>query len=356
MTTLLLFDPARPNRPDYEYPESGEAPEEGGGHPPARLRQWAAGVKLSLTRPTTWVVLAAMAVGSAIRLDVPRGLWLDEAISVSEARMPYAAMIHRLATTDVHPPFYFTVLWASVRLIGLGDFAVRVPSIVFGILLIPLVYLLGKEAYDRKTGAVAAIVVSVAPFVVWYSQEARMYSMLMVFSVIALWAQLRILHRGGWYPWVLYTLASAAMVGTQYFGVWQLVAQQLVFLGVIVFRWRRHERPGALLRPWLCSAALLLVALVPLGLMMKGQFSNAQATGQGLQGASGAGLTIYSVMTNFGYAVDRLPLDPDHVACDLALAVGHAGRPRRPRTSLQASHLLLRGRGGDPGGRHVPPR
>ena len=146
-----------------------------------------------------------MVVGTAIRLDVPRGLWLDEAISVSEARMPYVAMIHRLATTDVHPPLYFTVLWASVRLIGLGDFAVRVPSIVFGVLLIPLVYLLGKEAYDRRTGAVAAVIVSVAPFAVWYSQEARMYALLMVFGVLALWAQLRILRRGGWYPWVVYT-------------------------------------------------------------------------------------------------------------------------------------------------------
>ena len=114
--------------------------------------------------------------------------------------MPYGAMLHRLATTDVHPPLYFTILWASIRLIGDGDVAVRVPSIVAGVLLIPLVYLLGKEAYDRRTGAVAAVFVSVAPFVVWYSQEARMYELSTAFGVLAVWAQLRILRRGGWYP------------------------------------------------------------------------------------------------------------------------------------------------------------
>ncbi|MGB7049988.1 MAG: glycosyltransferase family 39 protein [Acidimicrobiales bacterium] len=247
--------------------------------------------------------MASMVVGTGIRLDVPRGLWLDEAISVSEARMPYLAMIHRLATSDVHPPLYFSILWLSGRLIGFGDFAVRVPSIIFGVLLIPLVYLLGKEAYDRKTGAVAAVIVSVAPYVLWYSQEARMYELLMVFGVICLWAQLRILHHGGWYPWVLYTLASIAMVCTQYFGIWQLLTQQLIFIGVIVFRWRRDQKPGALLRPWLCSAAVVLTALIPLGLMMKGQFANAQNTGQAFRGAAGASLSVYSVITNFGYAV-----------------------------------------------------
>ncbi|HEX3979672.1 MAG TPA: glycosyltransferase family 39 protein, partial [Acidimicrobiales bacterium] len=261
---------------------------------------------LSISRPTSLVVMASMVVGGAIRLDVPRGLWLDEAISVSEAKMPYGAMLHRLATTDVHPPLYFTVLWASIRLIGVGDFAVRVPSIWFGIVLIPLVYLLGKEAYDRRTGAVAAVLVAVGPYTVWYSQEARMYAMLMVFSVLALWAQVRIFHRGGWYPWVIYTLASVAMIATQYFGMWQLLVQQLVFVGAIVVRFHRRERPGRLLRAWLFSAVPLVLALIPLGLMMKGQFTVHQATGQAFGGTATAtvagGITIYSVITNFGYA------------------------------------------------------
>jgi uncharacterized membrane protein len=249
-----------------------------------------------------------MVVGAAIRLDVPRGLWLDEAVSVSEARMPYGAMLHRLATTDIHPPLYFTVLWATVRLIGHGDFAVRVPSILFGMVLIPMVYLLGKEAYDRRTGAVAAVIVSVAPIFVWYSQEARMYAMLMVFGVVALWAQLRILRRGGWYPWVVYTLASIAMVWTQYFGTWQLLLQQLVFVGIIVVMWRRDRRMPALLPPWLCSVVPIVLTTIPLAMLMNQQFGIQQATGQAFGPAANAAvasgtLSIYSVITNFVYGV-----------------------------------------------------
>ena len=267
---------------------------------------WVTRLKRSLVRPTTLVVFGSMVVGTAIRSDVPRGLWVDEAISVSEARLSYSAMIHQLAIADVHPPLYFTILWASARIIGFGDDAVRVPSIIFGVLLIPLVYLLGKEAYDRRTGAVGAVIVSVAPYAVWYSQEARMYALLMVLGVIALWAQLRIFHRGGWYPWIVYTVASIAMMCTQYFGIWQLLTQQLVFVGAIVVRWRRHQRPGALLWPWLCSAVLIFIALIPLALMMKGQFHSAQATGQAFAGSVNtigtSNLNIYTVLTNLAYS------------------------------------------------------
>jgi len=252
--------------------------------------------------------MVSMVVGAAVRFDIPRGLWLDEAISVSVARMPYGAMIHRLATADNHPPLYFTALWGSIRLVGQSEVALRVPSILFGMLLIPLVYLLGKEAYDRKTGAVAAIFVSVAPFAVWYSQEVRPYELLMVFGVLALWAQLRILRRGGWYPWVVFSVAVVAMVGTQYFGVWQLAVQELVFVGAIVLRWRRHQRPGALLRGWVSSTVPVALALVPLALLMKQQYSADQATGQAFGGAASVGIntgshSIYSVITNFGYSI-----------------------------------------------------
>ncbi len=337
MTITEFLSPGRRRRLDDEPVVDESAPAElvPGDRPSARSARflnWSTGIRWSLSRPTSLVVLASMVVGTVIRLDVPRGLWLDEAVSVSEARMPYGAMLHRLATTDVHPPLYFTVLWATIRLIGHGDYAVRVPSILFGIALIPMVYLLGKEAYDRRTGAVAAVIVSVAPILVWYSQEARMYMMLMVFGVAALWAQLRILRRGGWYPWVVYTLATVAMVWSQYFGVWQLLLQQLVFVGIIVVMWRRDRRMPALLPPWLCSAVPIVLTSIPLALLMKQQFGIHQATGQAFGPAANSvvatgTLSIYSIITNFDYGV--FGYHSAAVVSDviLVLALRHAGRP-----------------------------
>jgi len=312
MTSVELLDPSGPRRPSEEVePDPSEFTELELDQPlapepdPQVVRKSA--FRQSLARPTTAVVVGSMVVGAGIRLDVPRGLWLDESFSVAQARMGYGALIHNLVTTDVHPPLYFTFLWATVRLIGHGDFAVRVPSIIAGVVLIPLMYLLGKEAFDRRTGAVASVIAAFAPFLVWYSQEARMYEQLMVFSVIAVWAQLRIFRGGRWPVWVAFTLASIAMMWSQYFGMWQLMTQELVFVGAIVVRWRRHQQPGRLLRPWLCSTVPLVVAMVPLAFIMNQQFIVHKAAGQAL-GASAntvgtASLSIYSIITSDNWGV-----------------------------------------------------
>jgi len=277
-------------------------------------------VATSLLRPTSLVVLGAVVAGTVLRLLVPRGIWLDEAISVHDARMSYGAMLHTQATTDVHPPLYFTVLWLSGRVIGFGEFAIRVPSILLGVAMIPLAYLLGKEAYDRRTGAVTAVLVAFAPLLVWYSQETRMYMLLMDLGVAALWAQLRILRRsgvgldapavdrsgwGGWWPWAVYTVCSAGLAWTQYFGLWLVAFQQVVFLVVLVVRWRRGRSVGPLALAWVVSAVVVLATLVPLAALAHQQFSVHQATGQAfgvtVRGADSGSIGIYSVLTNVAW-------------------------------------------------------
>ena len=329
-------------------PDPAAEPDAGPASPrrPGRLRRGGSALWRSLVRPTTVLVMGSMVVGTAIRLEVPRGLWLDEAISVSEARLPYRQMLHVLATNDVHPPLYFTFLWGSIRLFGEGNLALRAPSIFFGVLLIPLVFLLGKEAYDRTTGALASIVVAIAPFTVWYSQEARMYSQLMVFSTLAAWAQVRVLRRGGWFPWLVYAVSSVAMIGTQYFGVWQLLAQQLIFVVVIVSRWRRERRHPVLLWGWVCTAVPMAAALLPLGLLMKQQFSIDQATGQAFGvTAAGAGTgqpSVYSIISNivdavFGFHSNTVISDISSF-WPFAMLVGLALLGRRAKS---VSYLLL---------------
>ncbi len=180
------------------------------------------------------------AVGLAVRLVVPRGLWLDEATSVFQAKMGFSEMLTNLRTTDVHPPLYFTVLWGAVRVFGSSEMAVRLPSIVAGLALLPVLYLCGEELYDRRTGLVAAAIGSVSPLLVWYSQEARMYALFMVFAVAAVWLQARAIRRGRTLDWMLYAVVTAALVWTQYFAVLQVLVQQAAFLVVIARRQARR--------------------------------------------------------------------------------------------------------------------
>ena len=111
-----------------------------------------------------------------VRVATSRGLWVDEAISVSQAQLPFGEMLADCTTTDVHPPLHHALLWVTVRLFGTSEFAVRLPSLIAGVALVPAMCWVGSVLYDRRTGWVAAMLAAIAPFCVWYSQEARMYS------------------------------------------------------------------------------------------------------------------------------------------------------------------------------------
>lgn len=309
--------------------------------------------RAALARPEVRVLVVACVVGTALRFVVPRGLWLDEATSVHEASLSFGGMIRDLRTTDVHPPLYFSVLWVTIRALGTGQLAVRVPSIIAGSLTIPALYALGKEAYDRRTGAVAAAIGVVAPILVWYSQEARMYSMLALFGLIAMWAQVRIVRRGpehaGRLAWVVYVLATVAMIWTQYFGLLQFAAQQLAFLWMLAVRFRRGQPLGHLLRAWLISLAVIAAALTPLLPFAYHQFVVNQNAGKGFGapqqvGCSatvcGSGIGVYTVLANFIWAVIGYQPTPTMLILGalwplgMLLALALLGRRARPVTAL----------------------
>src|SRR5438067_2431039 len=125
-----------------------------------------------------WLLVTGFtAVALAVRLLLVRGIWVDEAISVHLAHMSLPGMLDQLRQADVHPPLYFLTLWATVRVLGFGELAVHAPSIIAGTLLVPALFLAGRELFDRRTGLLAAALGACAPLLIWYSQEARSYAL-----------------------------------------------------------------------------------------------------------------------------------------------------------------------------------
>jgi uncharacterized membrane protein len=116
------------------------------------------------------VVAALFLAAVAIRMAIPRGLWLDETISAHQAHLGLPELIQDLAQGDRHPPLHHVLLWIVMRTIGDGDLTIRIPSIAAGALLVPIVYVLAAELFDRRTGVVTALLTVLAPILVWYSQ------------------------------------------------------------------------------------------------------------------------------------------------------------------------------------------
>lgn len=129
-----------------------------------------------------WFILI---VGLLLRsFSLNQSLWLDEAINVVATKnFSFFGILTEYAKADFHPPLYFSILWIWTKLLGYSEIIVRTPSVVLGILSIYLIYLLGKKIYSEKLGLLSAFLFAINPLHIYYSQEARMYS-LATFSVL----------------------------------------------------------------------------------------------------------------------------------------------------------------------------
>lgn len=298
------------------------------------------------TRP--WLIVGALALaGLALRMLLVRGIWVDEAISIKQAHMSLSAMLQDLREHDVHPPLYFTVLWLSGRVVGFGELAVHLPSILAGTAMVPAMFLAGRELFDRRAGLVAAALTAFAPLVIWYSQEARGYALLMLLAALAIWAQARVLNDGRARYWVAYGGFSIALVYAEYWSVLLIAIQQLAFGAVA---WRRAQRGepvrGLLVGLWITWLAMI-VALAPLASFAHEQFARNQASGFTRAPAPGAPSTpagdpisVYAVLSNlvwaiWGYHADALMLKIAALwPLLMLLSLMLLGRGRSPSTSL----------------------
>lgn len=122
-------------------------------------------------------------------------LWYDEAFTWSVSRLPFGRMMQAIAG-DVHPPLWYIVEWAIIRLLGGSEAALRLPALLFGILGVWLTFRVALAlGYTRSTSLWSAVLLAAAPAWVYYAQEARMYTLL---SCAVLAAVLGLVTRRRW--------------------------------------------------------------------------------------------------------------------------------------------------------------
>ncbi len=156
-----------------------------------------------------WLILA---VALILRLwGVNQSLWLDEATSIRAAKLGYTQTINDFSRSDFHPPGYYWLAKTWGYVFGISEVGIRLLSVVAGVMVVFIVY--------KIAGQPAAWLTAVNPLLVYYSQEARMYSVATLLAVMLVWAEKNNKH--GWLVmlsfisfWVYYPLAFflAAMV------------------------------------------------------------------------------------------------------------------------------------------------
>ena len=127
----------------------------------------------------------------AYHLDSPPLLW-DEGWSIGLSRLPLPEIV-RITALDVHPPLYYGLLKVWLGL-GSHEFVTRFLSVIAGTLTIPLGYHAGRAWRHRRVGTLAALYLTIAPPLIYYSQITRMYAWCAMWLVLGAYGLLRYLH------------------------------------------------------------------------------------------------------------------------------------------------------------------
>src|SRR3954451_23226688 len=112
------------------------------------------------------------------------GFWIDEGLSVGISDRPLSGIPSALRQ-DGSPPLYYMLLHFWIRAFGRGEAQVRAFSLLCAIALIPLAWWAGRALFGPRAGWMAAVVAALDPFLTQYAQEARMYALAAVLTLLA---------------------------------------------------------------------------------------------------------------------------------------------------------------------------
>ena len=143
-----------------------------------------------------------------------------------------------------------------MRVFGGSEAAVRSLSALFGTATILVAFLIGRRLATARVGVVLAALVAFNPLLVWFSQEARPYALLVLLSGLSFLFFAEALEKPGKRSLALWAVASGLALATHYFAALLIVPE------VVWLIWR--VRPRRRLLPALAGVGLVLVALIPL--------------------------------------------------------------------------------------------
>lgn len=201
-------------------------------------------------------LLGLVVLAAALRFATltHQSYWLDEAQAAHETALSFGAMLHAWSTTEWNGPLYLLLAWPWAHVFGSGEAGLRSLSAVLGVAVVPLLYLSGRQLVSSRAGLVAAAFAAVNPFMIWYSQEAREYMLLVALCAASLWCFARVWRQPTARALWCWAALSALALLTAYFAALLIVAEGALLV------WRVRSRASVMA---LAAQAIVLAPLIP---------------------------------------------------------------------------------------------
>jgi mannosyltransferase len=169
------------------------------------------------------VLVVLLAVSVVLRTDsLGESLWMDEGLSIGIASQPLFD-IPGVLRVDGSPPLYYMLLSVWMDLVGNGPGETQALSVAIALVSVPGGMWAGWSLFGRRAGLVCAALCAVNPFLTQFAQETRMYSLMLVLSLLATAAFLHVFAFGrrGYLP--LFFVLLALMLYTHNWGLFLAV-------------------------------------------------------------------------------------------------------------------------------------
>ncbi|MFL5824343.1 MAG: glycosyltransferase family 39 protein [Solirubrobacteraceae bacterium] len=192
-----------------------------------------AGEARALLADRTLLVLGSLVVIAAFlrfyRLG-HQGFWFDEGNTAQEVHFTVGQMLTLLKHYESTPPLYYGVAWVWAHVFGYGEVGLRSLSALMGVLAVPVAYGAAAKLISRRAGLIAAALVTFNPYLIWYSQEARAYSLAVLLAGAGLMAFAFARANPSWKAMAAWAVISGLALTTEYYALLVVIPEALWLL------------------------------------------------------------------------------------------------------------------------------
>ncbi len=204
------------------------------------------------------LLLVLLAFGLRVYALGRDSLWLDELCQVLASDHPVWQTVLHSAQNYGNAPLDYVITSLALR-VGRSEGVLRLPAVLWGTLSVVVLYAIGRKMFDKRTGFLAAFLLTVMPMHVYYSRELRFYSLSIFLALVSLYAFIRALDRDTRAAWVAYGVATLLALYSHYY-VLVVVAVEGAWIIWMVLT-RRYSR-GTLVR-FLIAAGVAVLLFLP---------------------------------------------------------------------------------------------
>ncbi len=206
-----------------------------------------------------WILVLIVILGIVLRIAYldATSIHSDEGGTINFAGRPTVPEVIEATQFDPHPPLDYIIIHFWLKL-GMNEFTVRLLSVIFGVLAIPLIYLVGKEFFDNRVGLLSALILTISQLHIRHAQLVRSYTLIVFLALLSVYFFVRYFKNQKKLDLGIYTLVSIVSIYTHYF-LSLLVAGQLLFL---IYNAHKSRKYGVL-KQWMLAFGVIILSVLP---------------------------------------------------------------------------------------------